>query len=420
MKTKLILTTLIILLGIITESAFSNKPGKLTKVVIDAGHGGKDPGAIGGNSKEKDIALSIALKVGKLIEDNFSDVKVIYTRKTDVFVELYNRAKVANENHADLFISIHCNANKNKNAYGTETFVMGLHKSQANLEVAKKENSAVLLETDYTRKYDGFDPNSPEANIIFSLFQNAYLDQSLDLAGKVQQNFTDKLNTIDRGVKQAGLLVLYKTYMPGILVETGFITNKEEEEVLNSEKGQNNISTSIFNAFRDYKFQVEGFNNQAVITQHSKQDKDKEADKIVEPVKDKNNTQNQDVTHDKKNVIDTISKSVSVEVKPVAIQNKFSDSIEQVIIFRIQIASSSVNKQLNDPVFKGLKDVKQYYHNGLYKYTVGEEKSLKKANDLLYMLQDKGFKDAFIIAFLNNERISPTEALKIMNQQKGR
>jgi len=256
--------------------------------------------------------------------------------------------------------------------------------------------------------------------IIFSLFQNAYLDQSLDLAGKVQQNFTDKLNTIDRGVKQAGLLVLYKTYMPGILVETGFITNKEEEEVLNSEKGQNSISTSIFNAFRDYKFQVEGFNNQAVITQHSKQDKDKEADKIAEPVKDKNNAQNQDITHDKKNVIDTISKSVSIEVKPVAIQNKISDSIEQVIVFRIQIASSSVNKQLNDPVFKGLKDVKQYYHNGLYKYTVGEEKSLKKANDLLYMLQDKGFKDAFIIAFLNNERISPTEALKIMNQQKER
>ena len=189
------------------------KDHKITTVVIDAGHGGHDSGARNGKTLEKDINLAIALKTGKLIENSCKDVNVIYTRTTDVFVELYKRAKIANEAKADLFISIHCNSNPSSKSYGTESYVMGLHKSSANLQVAKTENSSILLESDYSVQYDGFDPNSPEANIIFTLFQNAFLEQSLDLASKIQSQFSEKTKLFNRGVKQAGFLVLYKTAM---------------------------------------------------------------------------------------------------------------------------------------------------------------------------------------------------------------
>ena len=242
---------------------------KLKKVVIDAGHGGDDPGAVGKKSKEKDNALSIALKLGKCIKDNLPEVQVIYTRSTDKFVELYKRARIANEEKADLFISIHCNSTKKPESTGTETWVMGLHKSQANLEVAKKENSTILLENDYSQQYDGFDPNSPEANIIFSLYQNVYLDQSLILASKIQNQFTNKVGRVNRGVKQAGFLVLYKTTMPGVLVETGFISNPAEEEYLISEKGQTQIASAIFRAVREYKNELEGNSGK---TQHTYND----------------------------------------------------------------------------------------------------------------------------------------------------
>lgn len=230
---------------------------KVRKVVIDAGHGGHDPGAVGRASKEKDITLSIALKTGKYIEENLADVQVVYTRKTDVFVELYKRAKIANEAKADLFISIHCNANKSSSPYGAETYVMGLHRSEANLAVAQLENAAILLEEDYHVQYDGFDPNSPEGNIFFSMLQNAYLDQSLSLASNVQRHFKDRVNLFDRGVKQAGFLVLYKTTMPSVLIETGFISNQKEEKLLASEEGQNYIASAIFRAIKDYKKSVE-------------------------------------------------------------------------------------------------------------------------------------------------------------------
>ncbi len=369
-------------------NAFSGKPiknGKLNIVVIDAGHGGHDPGAVGKKSKEKDIVLTLALKLGKMIESNFSDVKVVYTRKTDEFIELYRRAQIANEIHADLFISLHINSNDSPTPYGFETYVMGLHKSQANLEVAKKENAAILLEDNYKASYDGFDPNSPEASIIFSLYQNAFLDQSLDLSMRIQQQFMKRIKSRDKGVKQAGFLVLYKTAMPAILIESGFISNPEEEEYIISEKGKNNIVLSIFEAFKDYKYKIEGFNNQAQI--------------YTPKIEIENNP----------------DKNTQEEIKEIV--NDSTNTVKYEISFRVQFATSSVEKTIdNNFPIKGI--IKMYFHNGLYKYTVGNEKSLTDANKLLFSIQEKGFKDAFVVAFLNNERISAAEAVKILKSKQ--
>lgn len=231
-------------------------PYRIKTVVIDAGHGGHDSGCLGSSAKEKIIALDVALKLGAMIEEKFPDVKVVYTRKTDEFVELHERAAIANRNHADLFICIHCNSG-GPSAFGVETYVMGLHKTDDNLNVAKRENASILLEKDFKQKYDGFDPNSPEANIVFSLYQNAYLSQSLKFASAVQQQAEEYAGRFNRGVKQAGFLVLYRTAMPSVLIETGFLTNSSEEKYLLSEKGQNNIASSVFKAFEEYKLDME-------------------------------------------------------------------------------------------------------------------------------------------------------------------
>jgi N-acetylmuramoyl-L-alanine amidase len=253
----LLLLTSIFLLPESKADSKIRKGDGLKTVVIDAGHGGHDSGCHGAAAYEKHVALSISLKLGKLIEQYFPDVKVIYTRKTDVFVELYRRAQIANENKADLFICIHCNSGP-KTAYGTETFVMGLHKSDDNLNVAKRENAVILQEDNYQRQYDGFDPNSAEANIIFSLYQNAFLDQSLYFAGSVQDELTGFAKRHNRGVKQAGFLVLFKTTMPSVLIETGFLTHGDEERYLKSEAGQDQIAEGILRAFKNYKTWIDG------------------------------------------------------------------------------------------------------------------------------------------------------------------
>lgn len=224
-------------------------------VVIDAGHGGHDPGCNGGNSREKEITLAIALKLGKLIEDSLKDVKVIYTRKTDKFIELSERSNIANKNNADLFISIHCNANDNKEANGTETYLMGLHKSEGNLQVSKRENNVILLEKDYknNKAYEGFDPNSPAGHIIFSLMQNAFRAQSIKFAGMVEAEFKLKSKLKSRGVKEAGFLVLWKSTMPGVLIETGFLSSETDRKVLAKDSGQANIAKAIFIALKKYK-----------------------------------------------------------------------------------------------------------------------------------------------------------------------
>jgi N-acetylmuramoyl-L-alanine amidase len=226
-------------------------------IVIDPGHGGKDPGCSGKLWKEKNVALAVSLKLGHYIEDNDKDVKVVYTRKTDEFVGLNERAELANKDHADLFICIHCNASPNHDAYGAATYVMGLKKSEGNLEVEKRENSSILYEKDYKTTYSGFDPNSPEANILFAMYQNIFLNQSLDFASKIQSEY-EHIKRKDNLVKQAGFLVLWKTAMPSLLTEIGFLTNPEEEKFLGSQKGQDEIAKALFLAFQQYKAEKDG------------------------------------------------------------------------------------------------------------------------------------------------------------------
>lgn len=357
-------------------------PSKQFKVVIDAGHGGHDPGTVGKKVKEKDIALAIALKLGAYIETQMPDVEVIYTRKTDVFVELYRRAQIANQSRADLFISIHCNGVKNTKPMGTETWVMGLHKSDANLEVAQAENAVVLMEDNYTDQYDGFDPNTPESHILFSFFQNAHLDQSLDLASLIQDQFRERANRIDRGVKQAGFLVLYKTTMPGILVEAGFLSNPTEEAYLSSQEGQDHIASSIFRALRDYRDIL--------------QKADGRSSRLSNP-----NPPNDSSSGS--------TSSISQANSPSPINNIESE-IPKGICFAIQIKSSNQRYKSSDPAFRGLNGVREYIQQGAYKYYVGDHKKFEDAVQQQQELRKKGFPDAFIIALRNGERISLDEA----------
>jgi len=248
----------------ITLLNFSGKsPAPETKVdviVIDAGHGGHDPGTLGKNLKEKDVALKIALKLGAYIEKNIPDVKVIYTRKTDRYLSLDERAEIANKNKADLFICIHANSLPGAPARGTETYVMGLHKDNSNFEVAKRENSVILMDENYEERYEGFDPKSPESYILFALNQSAYQESSLRFAAKIESQFKTRAGRPSRGVKQAGFMVLWKTTMPSVLIETGFLSNINEEKFLGSESGQDLIASGIYRAFKEYKAEIESIN----------------------------------------------------------------------------------------------------------------------------------------------------------------
>jgi len=254
----IIITVLLLkILYVPSASAQTDDSYSINTIVIDPGHGGKDPGAVSKLGKEKDINLAVALKLGKYITDTYSDVKVYYTRSTDEFIEVFKRAEIANEKKADIFISIHVNANKKTDAHGSESFVMGLHKSQGNLETAILENSAILKE-ESQEQYEGFDPSSPEAYIIFTMFQNAYLEQSLLLSSLIQEEFRENVKRIDRGVKQAGFMVLWKTTMPSVLIELGFISNEDEAAFLLKDANQEKMAAAIFRAFRNYKNIAEG------------------------------------------------------------------------------------------------------------------------------------------------------------------
>ncbi len=371
-------------------------------VVIDAGHGGKDPGAVSGGVKEKDIALKIALKTGNYISEKCPDVKVIYTRSDDRFVELHRRARIANEAQADLFISIHCNATSSSKPYGTETYVMGLHRSQANLEVAKKENAAILLEEDYQSEYEGYDPNLPENTIIFSLFQNAFLNQSLSMASMVEDQFRERVKRHDRGVKQAGFLVLYRTTMPGILVETGFLTNPSERKFLNSDKGQTYIASAIFRAFKNYKEIQEVENNR--VSDAFYEEKESE---VVEPF----HSEVPKITD--QNFDKPLSKAVG-NTEMVLKEN--SEAAERDIYFAVQFLSSQYEKRLEANEFDNIPDLGMYQHLGLFKYTSGKFTTFDKALQHQSEIKNLGFKDAFIVAFHQGERIKTSEAKALTEQ----
>ncbi len=258
MRTPILVSLSLLTILVSSFQTLNFVDSKIKVIVIDAGHGGKDPGAISLGLREKDVTLAVAKKLGELIKEAHPEIKVYYTRLTDNFIELNERSNIANRNKADLFISIHVNHSSNTSAHGSETYVMGTHKNDGNLEVAKRENSAVLLEDDYQSGYDGFDPNSPEGHIIFSFYQNAFMEQSILFASEIETELAKrkKVNR-SRGVKQAGFLVLWKTAMPSVLVETGFMTNSEERAYLKSDAGREELATSIFNAFNSYKAEIE-------------------------------------------------------------------------------------------------------------------------------------------------------------------
>jgi N-acetylmuramoyl-L-alanine amidase len=361
---------------------------KLKTVVLDAGHGGHDTGALGKNSREKDITLSIVLKLRDYINQNMKDVKVVLTRDDDTFVELHRRARIANEKKADLFISVHCNSTHSATVFGAETFVMGLHKSQANLAVAKAENAAILLEDDYVEKYDGFDPNSPEGNIFFNMMQNAFLDKSLAYAGKVQHQLVDNLKLFDRGVKQAGFLVLYKTAMPGVLIETGFISNAREEKFLLSEKGQDQVAYAIYKALREYKNQIE-----------NKPSEPQPEDTLVAA------NQSSDVFKNA-NAGNPVSTGAVVEAPD-----------PDAVAFRVQFAIYPDSKPLDSKIFDGIKDVQVYFHSGSYKYTSGNFNDIDAALLWRKEMISKGYKDAFIVAFKGKNRITIDEAKRLTGKK---
>jgi N-acetylmuramoyl-L-alanine amidase len=255
------LTVLLIAITLLNSSSTCFRTdAKVDVVVIDAGHGGKDPGNIGKQVREKDIALKLALKLGDYIEKNMPDVKVIYTRKDDRYLALDERAEIANKNKADLFICIHANSHSNTKAFGTETFTMGMHVDERNLQVAKRENSVILMDENYKERYEGFDPNSPESYILFTLTQSAYQESSLSFAQKVEAQFKNRVGRFSRGVKQAGFVVLWRTTMPSVLIEAGFLSNPPEEKFLMTSDGQDLIASGIYRAFKEYKNEVESIN----------------------------------------------------------------------------------------------------------------------------------------------------------------
>lgn len=333
-------------------SSAQNKNDQVNVIIIDAGHGGKDPGASGTKSKEKNITLAIALKLGKYIEKNLPDVKVIYTRKTDKFIELHERSETANRNNADLFISIHVNASTKKTITGTSTFIMGLNRADKQLDVVKRENSVILIEDNYQTKYEGFDPNSPESDIIFSLYQNAYLEKSIRLAELVQEEFKDKAKRSDRDVRQAGLVVLWNCSMPSILVETGFITNPTEENFLNTENGQAIIASAIYRAVKKYKYETE-HQNESIKT-------------------------NNDIT------------------------------------FKVQLSFSSRKIDTNPENFKGIKNVERMEDGRYYRYFTGNTKSYNEIAKLQKEVRKK-IPEAYVIAVNKGKLITVKEALQIIN-----
>ena len=388
---------LLLLTSVFAAPLNAQKDGKTFKVVIDAGHGGKDPGCLGTYSKEKDVALDVALKTGKLISDNCPNVKVIYTRSTDVFVELYNRAKIANNNHADLFISFHCNANDNHSAHGVETFVMGLDKSEKNLAVARMENSAMLKEEGYKEHYAGFNPDSPESAVMFSLYSSAYLNNSILLADKVQKNLVGTTHLLDRGVKQAPYWVLWSVSMPSILIEMGFLSNPTEEKYLTDEQHKKDIANAIYRGFVSYYTQQTG--NRVVV------DDSKESPK-PEPnpqnsITDDNSTNNLSDNQSDKKESDEKAAIANTPVNPDGVR------------FVVQFMATPENIPLTDKRFKSIPDVNRYFEGGLWKYTAGNEKDLPSAKKIMQEIKAK-YPDAFVIAFKGENKIPVSEAVKLL------
>lgn len=419
-------------------------------VVIDAGHGGKDPGAVGKVAKEKDLTLAIALKTGNYIQKNIPDVKVIYTRSTDVFVELHKRAEIANKNNADVFISIHVNASTNKEAYGTDSWIMGLHKSKANLEVAKLENKVIMVEDNYSTKYEGMSPDSTEAIIIHTMMQSANIEHSARLASMVQKEFRERVGRKDRGVHTAPFMVLWKTTMPSILIESGFISNAEEEQFLITEQGQDYLASAIYRAFKDYKTAIETKSNVGVKQDHT------QVKPVTEPLhappipQTPIQTQSSNIT-DYSKPIDNINQQqpnshytikdsslalVSVDQKPASIeqtntqQHAITKPVEQKptlapiqkteptqtqkndITYSVQIAASKQIIPIKPENFKGFTNIYSISEDGWNKYYIGTYYSFKEISVPFQQIKTK-YPEAFVVARKNGKKITIQEAKSI-------
>ncbi len=369
---------LLFLVFFLFQYSFSQKNGSATPaintVVIDAGHGGKDPGCHGHSAHEKNVCLSMALKLGDMIQKKYPEIKVIYTRDKDVFVELDERAKIANRNNADLFICIHANS-ATEVVYGVETYVLGLHRTEAQQAIAERENSIIYDEDDKGQKYKDVDM-SPDAIIARQIQLATFLDQSISFASKLQDQFK-KIGRSDRGVKQAGFIVLYKTTMPSVLIETGFLTNANEEKFLADSTSQVKMSTAMFTAFENYKNELEG-----IVVKTSGES---EGTKLIE---------------EEKKEVKEIKKTGTIPEK-------------DKVIFRVQIETSEKKVASTDSKFKGL-EVYEYQQDRLFKYTVGKYvNDFKGASNYRTELKAKGFQNAFVVAFLNGERINIEKAIKL-------
>ena len=349
------------------NTAILNAQEKPFVVVLDAGHGGHDSGNRGNGYYEKNIALSIAIKTGKILE-KIKGIKVIYTRKSDVFVNLIERANIANKADADLFISIHCDAFTSSKAYGAGTFVLGLHENERNFKVAQKENSVIFLEEDYQKNYDGFNPNDPESVISLILMQETYLDQSIAVANTIQKSFVQNLSRKDRTVKQAGFIVLKYTYMPSVLVETGFLTNVSEGAFLNSANGQVNMASAISKAIVNYK----NFRDASFIA--------------GEVIREENTVKTETLNNDK---------------------------VDHSLLFKVQIAASKNKLKLKPYNFKGLKEISRIKSGKLYRYYYSQSNTYEKAKQRLKQAKRKGYSKAFIVAFDGDKKITISEALRI-------
>jgi N-acetylmuramoyl-L-alanine amidase len=503
-KTGLLLVFCLVL-GVTLSSFHRDEPKGIKTIVIDAGHGGKDPGCNGVTCKEKDISLAVALRLGKLIEDHCPDVKVIYTRKTDVFIDLEERAQIANRNKADLFISIHCNAagkpvmirdkktgkmrvktftNKkgkkipvetiNPIPFGSETYVMGLKNEEGKMKVAQRENSAILLEDNYEKKYEGFDPESEESYIIMSNYTSAYVIQSAQLALKIQSEYSKKAGRVDKGVHRQSIWVLWRTAMPSILTEIGYLTNPMEEQFLCSEKGQKYISYSIFNGFRKFKDEVEGkkkeyddeFENIEPLKNENleagntgkpvkeefivEEEDEPKKDSVKTPIKDgpktpeirqpdastSSATKEKEVEKEKEapkdvkeivenyknNKKDSVKIETPIKEKEVVVVKQKEPEVKNntgdiVIEFKVQFASSDKELDLKESKFSAVENGSYYKVGSFLKYTSGNYKTSAEAFKHQKKLADAGFKDCFVVAFKNGQRIDLKEA-KLLLEKK--
>ncbi len=394
---------LLIFLGLFLQTSLIAVASGFT-VVIDPGHGGKDPGTLGSSCKEKDIVLGVGLKLGELISSRQPDVKIIYTRNTDEFIELNQRAIIANKAKANLFISLHADHSDSPSPHGPSTFTLGQNRSAENMAIAKRENSVILLEDDYKQRYEGFDPNSAESYIMFEFMQDNYMNQSIQFASTIQSKFVAN-GRYDRGVRQDVFLVLRCTSMPSVLVECGFLSNPSEQEYLKSEEGRAQTALCIYKGFADFRADYDRKStNSSSSTRPTQNFSKPDTDNVVSTTS--YFTKDSAMKEEKESLPGTIRTIKKTTVTTVTTTTKTTplDTLENVVVFKVQILASDVRLSAGNKKLKG-QDVDYYQENRLYKYTVGNFRTFVEANRKRKEVAAR-FPDAFVIAFRNGQKIA--------------